>query len=362
MAGPAFNSTQLIKNIRLDQLDLKKGELSGDLISGGSISAFASTGIDDKATVKTLTIKDGMIIVDKILTKEFNGNVLFTENVNIHGQLTVETLKVKELLAERSFDKVYLEFEPVKGAESANGSGLLWRGGDFKKFFVLKGDRFFSSENIDLYNDKSFKIDNVDVLNKNSLGTTVRKSSLREVGTLNSLTVTGDTNLSEFVRFSSDQQRIGINAEQLVGTITIGDIMQDVVMNIDVDNGRAKIGTYNNRPFDLTAGDMTLITLEPKGIVSLGHEYKTDTVIRSWGKLGVNVKHPDAEFEVRGGFRFGGKLFCVDNSPPEKGNYKRGDIVWNESPSENSPLGWVCTMSGSPGKWSQFGAISGQTS
>ena len=221
---------------------------------------------------------------------------------------------------------------------------------------------YFSSENIDLYNDRAFRIDNVDVLNKNTLGTTVRKSSLREVGTLNHLNVTGDVDLAEFVKFSSDQQRIGINSEQLVGTVTIGDIMQDVVFNIDVDNGRAKIGTYNTRPFDLTAGDMTLVTLEPKGIVTLGHEYKNDTEIRAWGKVGINVKHPEADLEVRGGFRFGGKLFLVDNSPPEKGNYKRGDICWNESPSENSPLGWVCIVSGAPGKWSQFGAISGTTS
>lgn len=184
MAGPAFNSNQLIKNIRRDQLDLRKGELSGDLISGGSISAFASSGIDDKATTKTLTVEDGQIVVDKIQTKEITGNILLNGDVTVAGQLSINKLKVKELITDRTFDKMYLEFQPVDENKNPEGSGLLWRGEQFKKFFVLRGDRFFASENIDLHNSKAYKIDNIEVLSRTTLGTTVRKSSLREVGTL----------------------------------------------------------------------------------------------------------------------------------------------------------------------------------
>ncbi len=357
MAGPAFSSTQLIKNIRLDQLDIQKGELSGDLISGGSISAFASTGIKDEATSTSLIVQNNQILVDKIITKEIHGSVLLEGALQVTGQITADKLHVRELTSERTYDKMYLEFQPVDTAKNPNGSGLIWKGTDYTKLFVLKTDKFFSSEHIDLHADKSFRIDNVDVLTRNTLGATVRRSSLREVGTLNHLTVTGDTSLSDFVTFSSDQQRISINVEQPVGTITIGDVMQDVIMNIDVDNGRAKIGTYNSRPFDSTAGDQTLITLDPKSIITFGHEYKTDTEVRLYGKLGINVKHPEADLDVKGSIRFGSKLFMVYNSPPEKGNYKRGDIVWNESPAVNSPLGWVCIVSGSPGRWASFGDI-----
>lgn len=359
MAGPAFNSTTLLKNIRLDQLDIKKGELSGDLISGGLITNFKSTGIDDQSSVQTLTIKDNLIVVDTLVARMIAGNLSITGNVDITGTLNVGTLHAKEILSERNFDKMYLEFRPVDTATNPNGSGLIWKGKDYTKMLVLKNtpDRFFSTESIDLLSDKSYKIDNVEVLTKNTLGTTIRKSSLREVGTLHNLTVSGDTSLADFVTFSADQQRVSINVEQPVGVLTIGDIMGDVVLNLDAENGRGKIGTFNNRPFDLTAGDMTLITLEPKGIVSLGHEYKTDTVIRTWGKLGVNVKHPEVDLEVRGGIKFGDKLFIVDNSPPKTGNYKRGDIVWNASPSAGSFVGWVCVVAGAPGIWLSFGAI-----
>jgi hypothetical protein len=359
MVSPAYNSTQLLKNIRLDQLDIKNGEISGDLISGGTITNFASTGIDDKSTVKTLTILDNRIVVDTITVRELNGNFHVAGNMGVGGTLTVGTLKAIEILSDRTFDKMYLEFQAVDEAVNPNGSGLIWKGRDYTKQFTLKAnpDRFLSSESIDIFPDKSYKIDNVEVLSKDRLGTGVSKSSLREVGVLKRLQVTGDVDLAEFIKISSDQQRIGINTEQLIGTITISDIFQDVILNLDIENGRGKFGTFNNRPIDFVAGDSVLLTLDPKGSVTLGHEYKTDNEIRVYGKLGINVKHPEAELDIRGGIRFGGKLFIADNSPPEKGNYKRGDIVWNTVPTEGSPIGWVCTVSGNPGIWHQFGLL-----
>lgn len=356
---PAFNSTELLKNIKFNQLNINNGEISGDLISGGCISSFSSTGISDQSTKTSLIIKDNKIEVDIIETKRIDGDVQLLGNLHVTGELTIEKLKVKELISDRTYDKMYLEFQPIDISVNPNGSGLIWKGRDYTKLFVFKNnpDRFFSTENFDLPPEKSYKIDGVDVLNKNTLGSTIRKSSLREVGTLHSLNVTGDVNLSEFVHLSSDQQRISINTDQPVGTITISDIEQDVIMNIDVDNGRARIGTFNNRPFDLTVGDLSLVTLEPKGVLTFGNEYKEDITTRVWGKVGINVKNPEADLDIRGSMKISGKLFMVDNSPPNKGNYKRGDIVWNENPQTNSPIGWVCVVSGSPGKWLQFGII-----
>jgi hypothetical protein len=356
---PAFNSTDLLKNIKFNQLKIEKGELSGDLISGGVITNFSSTGIRDLSTTLTVKITDGQLSVDKIKTKAIIGDVELTGNLKVSGDLTADKLYVSEVISSSTYGRTYLEFLPVDEADNPNGSGMIWKGKDYTKLFVLRSNspRFFSSESFDLAKDRSYQIDGVDVLTKNSLGTSIKKSSLREVGTLNHLTVTGDVNLSEFVSISSDQQRISINSEQMVGIVTISDLFKDVILKIDSDDGRGKIGTYNNRSLDIIAGDISMMTVDPKGIVSIGSEYKTDTTTRLWGKTGINVKNPDADLEVRGSIRFGGKLFMVDNSPPEKGNYKRGDIVWNESPGANSPIGWVCTVSGAPGVWTQFGMI-----
>jgi hypothetical protein len=356
---PAFNSTDLLKNIRFNQLKIEKGEVSGDLVSGGVITNFSSTGIRDRATTTTVKITDGQLAVDKIKIKAIDGDVDLTGNLKVSGDLTADKLYVSEVISSSTYGRTYLEFQPVDEAENPNGSGMIWKGKDYTKLFVLRSNspRFFSSESFDLAKDRCYQIDGLEVLTKNTLGPSIKKSSLREVGTLNKLDVTGDVNLAEFISISSDQQRISINSEQMVGIITISDLFKDVILKIDSDDGRGKIGTYNNRPLDIISGDMTMMTIEPKGIVSVGSEYRSDLTTRLWGKVGINVKTPDVDLEVRGSIRFGGKLFMVDNSPPEKGNYKRGDIIWNDSPGNNSPIGWVCTVSGTPGVWVQFGMI-----
>lgn len=44
-------------------------------------------------------------------------------------------------------------------------------------------------------------------------------------------------------------------------------------------------------------------------------------------------------------------------SAPASGTYKIGDIVWHSAPAHSGNIGWVCTVSGSPGTWFAFGAI-----
>jgi len=42
---------------------------------------------------------------------------------------------------------------------------------------------------------------------------------------------------------------------------------------------------------------------------------------------------------------------------PTTGEWSRGDIVWNRSPSPGGFVGWVCTTGGTPGTWKGYGAI-----
>lgn len=43
---------------------------------------------------------------------------------------------------------------------------------------------------------------------------------------------------------------------------------------------------------------------------------------------------------------------------PSSGNYAKGDIVWNSDVTTGGHIGWVCIVSGSPGSWTTFGAVS----
>ena len=47
--------------ITVEQIDLKKNAISGDVIDGGKITNFTSTGIKDESTDQQLTITDGTV-------------------------------------------------------------------------------------------------------------------------------------------------------------------------------------------------------------------------------------------------------------------------------------------------------------
>ena len=42
---------------------------------------------------------------------------------------------------------------------------------------------------------------------------------------------------------------------------------------------------------------------------------------------------------------------------PNVGTCNVGDIAWNTAPVHGGYAGWLCTVAGSPGTWSQFGLV-----
>lgn len=46
------------------------------------------------------------------------------------------------------------------------------------------------------------------------------------------------------------------------------------------------------------------------------------------------------------------------STAPAAGDWVRGEVVWDSSPTASDFIGWVCTSSGTPGTWKTFGAIS----
>jgi hypothetical protein len=102
-------------------------ELTGDKIDGGIITNFASTGIDDNASKKRITVSDNKIIVEN--------------DLEIKGKITCATLYYTSAKA----------------------------------------------DNLDVFN--SVRIDGNEVLWKDRLGNSVTKSRLQEVGVLNELNV-----------------------------------------------------------------------------------------------------------------------------------------------------------------------------
>ena len=79
--------------------------LSGNLIQGGSIMNFASSGIKDEATKNKILIKDESVFIDNITVNRISGSAvvekdLTAENVNVNGLLKANKLEVQELSAD----------------------------------------------------------------------------------------------------------------------------------------------------------------------------------------------------------------------------------------------------------------------
>ena len=48
---------------------------------------------------------------------------------------------------------------------------------------------------------------------------------------------------------------------------------------------------------------------------------------------------------------YGLRAAQADTAPPQSGSYEQFDLVENSSPSVGSPIGWICTATGTPGTW-----------
>ena len=357
------------EGIRVEQLDIKSGEFNGAWIKGGPLQEFHSTGILDKASATVLTVLDDCIVVDKVKTNQLlgdliiSGNADFGGNVYVKGTLEVDSLVTKELIADEKTERQFIEFTHKNKRKTNVGTGFLWSGGKYSKQFIYKNnpDRFWSTEPIDVHKDKTYMIDGNDVLSFDTLGGTVKKSSLQEVGTLRNLNVAGRFSVAETLFFDPNLDRLGIGTDKPAGDLAVYNFANDTNVIIDAEDGDAKIGTYNNKNLRIITDDQARIKVSFKGDVTIGQEGNTSNTHRVYGKLGVGVKNPTEDLEVAGNIRFQNRLFMVGEKPPTSGHWNKGDIVWNENPKNTAPVGWICTASGTPGNWSPWGFIGNNT-
>lgn len=348
-----------LNNIPRNSLLINANELSGDLIDGGTITNFSSTGIKDKSTKETLVIEDDKITVKSISVKTLEGDTTFRGDVKIYGVLDAGFVRTTELITNQVYEKQYLEFS--HGEKGTNiGTGLLWPSEPYNKQFVLMSgpDRFFSTESFEIAKEREYLIGGVSILNLTSLGSSVVNSSLKTVGTLKELNVSGNVNFNDYVFFDPVNNRFSLGQDVPTAKFTLYDWENNVEVVIDTDkDSRGRVGTFNTKPLDLITDNQVRISIEENGNITLGHEFKDSTITRAYGKLSVGVKNPTEQFEVAGNMRIGGKLFAKGTEPPTSGSYTQGDIVWNTNPLPGSFVGWICVRGGAPGTWKTFGSI-----
>ncbi len=345
--------------------NLPKRSLSGDHVNGGKITNFSSAGIADRASTTQLTITDQGIEIGNLTVKTVKDNLAVEGNVTaqsmeVAGLLKAGLLQVDEIRADVKLEKYSpLEFKST-AEDTYYGKGIIWTGGKITKQFVMSAnpDRLFSTENLDLAKDKNFSINNVVVLNEKELGPSVTKSNLKELGRLKNLTVDGDIIVNQYMFYDATSDRLGLGTDTPHAALSVAEDAIEVVLGTR-ESSRGMVGTYASLPFDIVTDNRPRISVEQNGDIKLGNTTQAPVQVSIHGKLAVKVKNPDPEVDlhVAGPIRYDGHIHMYGEVAPSAGEYVKGDIVWNTNPQVGSYAGWICTVSGNPGRWAAFGAI-----
>jgi len=271
--------------IALQQIDLHKNALSGDIIDGGTITHFSSSGMKDEADSIELTIKNNAVEVQN--------------DLHVKGTIKVENLQ---------YVKAQVPKLNVLDAIMIHDNEVLWR---------------------------------------EELGKSVKKSHLTEVGILKNLQVRNTLYVAD--------GRVGVNTTAPSADFSVNTGGYEVITRMHESN--AFVGTHTHVAFAIGTDDTPRLTCRANGDVVVGTETGRPVNFNVYGQLGVNVKYPSESLHVDGNIKFAERTFAAGVQIPTEGRWDTGSVIWNEKPSKNLPVGWVCIKGGKPGSWRPFGMI-----
>lgn len=251
---------------------------------------------DDKVVINKLALKylEGSVI--HAGSFDIVGNASVQNNLAVNGTITADTITVKNLITEAgSLDgsgqwTTNLEDDLV-------GKGFSWTWGESSTSLVYRnGNRLWTNADFDLDANRSYKINNIDVISLTSLGTQITKSNLREVGPLKSLTVIGDSVVSEFAFFNNGLSRLGLNTDSPNGALSI--VENDVEILLGAPSiGTAKIGTYSSHDLDIITDNTTRVSIKNNGKVVFGNEATKTADVTIHGTLTVETIISDTRID-----------------------------------------------------------------
>jgi hypothetical protein len=279
------------------------------------IGTFNSSSLDFGTDHKTrMSIKNTGEVV-------FGNPKYKNANVKIHGRLEVD-----ELVSNLKDKNLPVTFK-TNDTSNVYGTGFFWQHEQRNHQFVFSAgpERITSTEIIDLTEGKWFAIDKMMVLSKTTLGSSVTDSGLTKLGILRDLTVEGPAYFEDSLKAS---------------------VVNSSLVNSDQD-------------FSIKCNSETEFKIVSNGNIQIGHQDNTNRKVIIYGQLNLNSVNSDSNVDLvlNESMSINGKKFQVANRIPTSGQSKKGDIIWNENPTVEGYIGWVCVKEGSPGSWAPFGRI-----
>ena len=289
-------------SIPIESIKFGNNKISGDLVSGGIIQNFGSSGIDDRATQVALTVLDTATVIE---------NTLITKDLTVEGAVTINGSfdLVGTVNKESAFYRTLVSDSKESTLSSLNQTL-------FNSYSDLIWDKI-KQEGINL---SKINLNGKEILTEKSLAFSVTESNLQKVGQLKELQVQGETFLSETLYVTP--KRVGINTIEPSAALSIWDEEIEIVA-CKKQKDVATIGTPRSQKLLLSSNNKENLILDTDGSV------KTNDL------------------------RIGNMRFTTASSPP---NYvsERGHVVWNNNPNPGGPLGWICLGSAN---WANFGII-----
>ena len=151
-------------------------------------------------------------------------------------------------------------------------------------------------------------VEGTPLISGNSLNSAITQSNLQRVGTLGSLRVSGETQLTNTLSVVS--KRVGINTEEPESALTVWD--EEVAVNIGkAKSNQAYIGTSRAQSLSIGTNRVSHIDIDADGMTQIK-------------KLRIGVY----------------QISHSDMVPGWSGT--KGDIVFNTSIKEDRVFAWVC--------------------
>jgi len=250
-----------------------------------------------------LTIKNDIIIIDNLaVTSKFN----VTGELNVSGEsvihslnsttIVTDTLHVKKIITDQASLAPNTEWI-ANTTDDLNGKGLKWvHNSETTQLIYRSGGRLWNSNSFDIPREASYRIDDIPVLTSTSLGSSIFKSNLKQVGQLSALTVVGDSSISGFAFFNSVSNRLGLGTDEPSSSITIIDNNVEISIGSPVYN-LASFGTRSNHDVAIITDDLPRLTVKNSGEVHIGNAISKAGVLRVFGSLYADTIVSDTRLE-----------------------------------------------------------------